>query len=215
MVEAENDNESVRPDDEDKIEFAVEPKLFGKWSYEGVQSPDHSLSNYLQVKTVRQQVFVPYTAGRYQQRRFKKVQCPIIERLTCMLMTSSSRNNGKKQKAVKIIKQTMELIHLLTGENPVQIIVTAISHGGAREDSTRIGSGGVVRRQAVDVSPLRRVNQAIYLICKGSRESAFRSLKSMSETLADEIINASKGSSGNSFAVRKKDEIERVAKGNR
>ena len=124
----------------------------------------------------------------------------------------------------------MELIHLLTGENPIQVLVTAISHGGAREDSTRIGSGGVVRRQAVDVSPLRRVNQAIYLICKGSRESAFRSLKSISETLADEIINASKvsnrndlfltcrvfqGSAGNSFAVRKKDEIERVAKGNR
>ena len=141
---------------------------------------------------MRQQVFVPYTAGRYQQRRFKKVQCPIVERLTCMLMTSSGRNNGKKQKAVKIIKQTMELIHLLTGENPVQIVVTAISHGGAREDSTRIGSGGVVRRQAVDVSPLRRVNQAIYLICKTARESAFRSLKSISETLADEIINASK-----------------------
>ena len=86
----------------------------------------------------------------------------------------------------------MELIHLLTGENPIQVIVTAIANAGSREDSTRIGSGGVVRRQAVDVSPLRRVNQAIYLICKGSRESAFRSLKSISECLADEIINASK-----------------------
>jgi len=94
--------------------------------------------------------------------------------------------------AVRIMKQTLELIHLLTGENPIQIIVTAIANAGAREDSTRIGSGGVVRRQAVDVSPLRRVNQAIYLICKGARESAFRSLKSISETLADEIINASK-----------------------
>ena len=30
---------------------------------------------------------------------------------------------------------------------------------GPREDATRIGSAGVVRRQAVDVSPLRRVNQ--------------------------------------------------------
>lgn len=94
--------------------------------------------------------------------------------------------------AVRIVKQTMELINLLTGENPIQVIVNAIAEGGCREDSTRIGSGGVVRRQAVDVSPLRRVNQAIYLICKTARESAFRSLKSISETLADEIINASK-----------------------
>merc|ERR1739841_203357 len=81
---------------------------------------------------------------------------------------------------------------------------------------TRTGSGGTVRRQAVDVSPLRRINQGIYLICKGSRDGAFRSHKSMSETLADEIIAASKGvGQSNSFAVRKKDEIERVAKGNR
>merc|ERR1719366_23150 len=105
----------------------------------------------------------------------------------------------------------MELINLLTGNNPVQVLVSAIQNGGAREDSTRIGSGGVVRRQAVDVSPLRRVNQAIYLMVKGSRESAFRSHKSMSETLADEIIAASKGvGQGNSYAVKKKDEIERV-----
>ena len=92
--------------------------------------------------------------------------------------------------AVRIVKQTMELIHLLTGQNPVQVLVTAISHCGAREDSTRIGSGGVVRRQAVDVSPLRRVNQGIYLMCKGARDKAFRSLKTMAECLADEIIEA-------------------------
>mgnify|MGYP000362625862 CR=1 FL=1 len=185
------------PDDsiivgDDKPEFALEPKLFGKWSYQGVECSDMSLAAYIQVKTVRQQVYVPYTAGRYQKRRFKKAQCPLIERLATMLMTSSGRNNGKKQMAVRIVKQTMELIHLLTGENPLQVTVDAISQGGAREDSTRIGSGGVVRRQAVDVSPLRRVNQAIYLICKGARESSFRSLKSIAETLADEIINASK-----------------------
>jgi small subunit ribosomal protein S5e len=216
MVDTKSENDaSVLGVEDDRPEFAVEPKMFGKWSYEGVQSPDNSLSNYLQVKPTRQQVFVPYTAGRYQQRRFKKASCPIVERLTCMIMVSGHRNNGKKQLAVRITKQTLELIHLLTGENPIQVLVTAIAAGGCREDSTRIGSGGVVRRQAVDVSPLRRVNQAIYLICKGARESAFRSLKSISETLADEIINASKGSGGNSYAVRKKDEIERVAKGNR
>jgi small subunit ribosomal protein S5e len=166
--------------------------LFGKWSYDGVETTDISLASYLQVKTVKQQVYIPYTAGRYQQRKFKKVTCPIVERLINMLMTAGGRSNGKKQIAVRIVKQVLELIHLLTGKNPIQVLVSAIQEGGAREDSTRIGSGGTVRRQAVDVSPLRRVNQAIYLICKGARESAFRSLKSIQETLADEIINAAK-----------------------
>ena len=131
-------------------------------------------------------------------------------------MVGYGRVNGKKQMAVRIFRQTLEIIHLLTGQNPLDVLFKAIIQCGAREDSTRIGSGGTVRRQAVDVSPLRRVNQAIYLMCKGAREAAFRSHKSISEVLADEIIAASKGvGQGNSYAVKKKDEIERVAKGNR
>lgn len=198
------------------VQYATDVKLFGRWSYEGVESKDISLMAYLNVKTIKAQVFHPFTAGRYQRRSFNKVNCPIVERLLNSLMMKG-RNNGKKQLAVRIVKQSLELIHLTTGENPLQILIDAISNGGAREDSTRIGSGGVVRRQAVDVSPLRRVNQAIYLITRGSRESSFRNIKSLSEILADEIIAASKGSGTgtNSYAVRKKDEIERVAKGNR
>merc|ERR1719420_310589 len=207
--------DQVSQQGEDRPEYALEPKLFGKWSYDVDECPFISLGGYLQVKTTKQQVFVPYTAGRYQQRRFKKVQCPIVERLTVMLMTSGGRNNGKKQLAIRTVKQTMELIYLLTGLNPIQVLIEAIGNCGPREDSTRIGSGGVVRRQAVDVSPLRRVNQALYYIVKYAKESAFRSLKSMSECLADEIIKASTGASGNSASFRKKDEIERVAKGNR
>jgi small subunit ribosomal protein S5e len=198
------------------VQYATDVKLFGRWSYEGVESKDISLMAYLNVKTIKAQVFHPFTAGRYQRRSFNKVNCPIVERLLNSLMMKG-RNNGKKQLAIRIVKQALELIHLTTGENPLQILIDAISNGGAREDSTRIGSGGVVRRQAVDVSPLRRVNQAIYLITRGSRESSFRNIKSLSEILADEIIAASKGSGTgtNSYAVRKKDEIERVAKGNR
>jgi small subunit ribosomal protein S5e len=202
--------------EEGRHDYATEVKLFGKWSYEGVASKDISLLAYINVRTQKAQVYLPYTAGRYQKRSFQKVNCPVVERLANSMMMKG-RNSGKKQMAVRIVKQALEIIHLLTGENPLQILVDAIANAGAREDSTRIGSGGTVRRQAVDVSPLRRVNQAIYYITRGSRESSFRSLKSVSECLADEIIAASKGSGSgaNSYAVKKKDEIERVAKGNR
>lgn len=60
----------------------------------------------------------------------------------------------------------------------------------------------------------RAVNQALYLITTGARESSFRNIKTIAECLADEIINAARGSS-NSYAIKKKDEIERVAKANR
>ena len=116
--------------------------------------------------------------------------------------------------AVKIVKHTLEIIHLVTGQNPVQVLTDAVMKSGPREDSTRIGSAGVVRRQAVDVSPLRRVNQAIYLITTGARNASFRNIKSIAECLADEIINAANDNQ-NSFAIKKKDEIERVAKANR
>ncbi|QPG74160.1 ribosomal protein S5 [Brettanomyces nanus] len=189
---------------------AKEIKLFNKWSFEGVTVKDISLADYIQV---RQPIFVSHTAGRYANKRFRKAQCPIVERLTNSMMMNG-RNNGKKLKAVRIVKHAMEIINVLTDQNPLQVIVDAIVNTGAREDTTRIGSAGAVRRQAVDVSPLRRVDQAISLLTIGAREAAFRNIKTIAECLAEELINAAKGSS-TSFAIKKKDELERVAKSNR
>lgn len=33
------------------------------------------------------------------------------------------RNNGKKLMAVRIVKHTFEIIHLLTDQNPIQILI--------------------------------------------------------------------------------------------
>ena len=96
----------------------------------------------------------------------------------------------------------------------MKVLVDAIKNSGPREDSTRIGRAGTVRRQAVDVSPLRRVNQALWLLCTGAREAAFRNIKTIAECLADELINAAK-ESPNSYAFKKRDELERVAVSNR
>lgn len=185
-------------------------KLFNKWTYDDVEVKDISLTDYVQIS---QPVYIPHTAGRYAAKRFRKAQCPVVERLTNALMMNG-RNNGKKLKAVRIVEHALEIIHLLTDLNPLQVVVDAIINCGPREDSTRIGSSGAVRRQAVDVSPLRRVNQAISLLTVGAREAAFRNIKTIAECLAEELINAAKGSS-NSYAIKKKDELERVAKSNR
>jgi len=195
-----------------RMNYANEVKLFGKWSYEGVSLGDISLEDFIAVKP-KDMVYLPHTAGRYQVKRFRKALCPIVERL-CNSLMRKGRNNGKKLLAVRIVQQALEIVHLLTDENPLQVFVHAIVNSGPREDSTRVGAGGIVRRQAVDVSPFRRVNQALYLIGTGAREASFRTIKTIAECLADEIVNAAKGSS-NSYAIKKKDEIERVAKANR
>jgi len=185
-------------------------KLFNKWDYHDVEVRDISLTDYIYLS---KPVYVTHSAGRYATKRFRKASCPIIERLTNSLMMHG-RNNGKKLMAVRIIDHAFEIIHLMTDQNPIQVAVDAIVNCGPREDSTRIGSAGTVRRQAVDVSPLRRVNQAIALLTTGAREAAFRNVKSIAECLAEELTNAAKGSS-NSYAIKKKDELERVAKSNR
>jgi len=129
-------------------------------------------------------------------------------------MMMHGRNSGKKVMALRIVKHAFEIINLTTGKNPIQVLVDAVINASPREDSTRVGSTGTVKRQAVDVSPLRRVNQSLYLMTQGVRNSAFRNIKSIAECLADELINASTGST-NSYAIKKKEETERVAKSNR
>jgi len=172
------------------MEIAAEVKMFGRWSFEDVEVKDISLEDYIACKPKYAQ-FIPHSAGRWQKKRFRKAQCPIVERMVCSLMRHG-RNNGKKVMAIRIVKHAFEIVHLLTDQNPVQVYVDAVINCGPREDSTRVGGGGAVRRQACDVSPIRRVNQAIYLITTGAREASFRNIKTIAECLADEIMNAAK-----------------------
>ena len=106
---------------------------------------DICFKDYIAVSTQRTQVSVPHTAGRYQVKKFRKVQCPIVERMVDCLMFSG-RNSGKKVLAIRILRQAFEIIHLMTGRNPIDVLCQAVMKGGAREDSTRIGKGGAVRK---------------------------------------------------------------------
>jgi len=63
-------------------------------------------SDYIQI---RSPVYISHSAGRYAQKRFRKAQCPIIERLTNSLMMNG-RNNGKKLMAVRIVAHSFEIV---------------------------------------------------------------------------------------------------------
>lgn len=67
---------------------------------------DFAHSDYIQI---RQPVYISHSAGRYAVKRFRKAQCPIIERLTNSLMMNG-RNNGKKLMAVRIVAHAFEIV---------------------------------------------------------------------------------------------------------
>ncbi len=183
----------------------VEIKLFGKWNFEGVIVRDPSLKKYISLRPV----YLPHTGGRHEHRRFGKAEVPIVERLMNNLM-KHGRNAGKKHLAYNIVKKAFEIIHIKTGENPIQVLVRAIENSAPREETTRIMYGGIIYHVAVDVAPLRRVDLALRHITDGARNAAFRSQKSIAECLADELILAA-ANDPKSYAVARKEEIERIA----
>merc|ERR1712111_148594 len=109
----------------------IDVRLFDKWACDEVNVSDMSLQDYIAVKE-KSAKHGPHSAGRYAAKRFRKAQCPIVERLVNSLM-GHGRNNGKKLLTVRIVKHSFEIIHLLTGDNPLQILVQAIINSGPRE----------------------------------------------------------------------------------
>ena len=58
--------------------FANELKLFGKYEYsEDVK--DVTLADLMSINTAKSNIIVPHTSGKYQVKRFRKIQCPTIE----------------------------------------------------------------------------------------------------------------------------------------
>ncbi len=180
-------------------------KLFGKWSFEDVVVRDPGLRRYICLKPV----FIPHTEGRYQKRRFGKAKIPIVERLMNQLMRPG-RNTGKKHKAYNIVKRAFDIIYLKTGQNPLQVLVDAIVNAAPREEITRIIYGGIAYPVSVDVSPQRRVDLAIRWLAEGARNCAFNNPKPIEECLADELIAAAQNDP-KSYAIRKREEVERIA----
>lgn len=68
-----------------------------------------ALGDYLAVKQKHKYMqYLPHSAGRFSQKRFRKAHCPIVERLVNSLMMHG-RNNGKKMMAVRIVKVSVKL----------------------------------------------------------------------------------------------------------
>lgn len=182
-----------------------EIKLFGKWSFTGMEVKDPGLKRYISVKPV----YVAHTMGRHEHKRFRKAEVNIVERLINNLMRPGS-SAGKKARAINVVRNAFEIVHLRTGENPIQILVRAVENSSPCEDTTRISYGGVVYHMAVDIAPLRRVDLALRLLSEGARKASFGNPRPLEECLAEELILAA-SKDVKSYAVQKRNEMERIA----
>ena len=182
-----------------------EIKLFGKWDFKEVEVRDPGLRRYICLRPV----YVPTSMGRHEHKRFGKAEVNIVERLVNNLMRPG-KNAGKKLRAINVVKNAFEIIHLRTGENPIQVLVRAIENSAPCEDTTRISYGGIVYHLAVDISPQRRLDLALRFICEGARQASFGNPKPLEECLAEEIILAANNDM-KSYAVSKRHEMERIA----
>jgi len=182
-----------------------EIKILNKWTVSDVKVRDPSLRRYISLRPI----LLPHTEGRHEKRRFYKSKAPIVERLINQMMRPG-KNAGKKMLATNIVKRALEIVELKTKKNPIQVLVWAIENAAPREETTRIIYGGILYHVSVDVAPQRRVDLALRFIGDGARQCSFNNPKTIEECLADEIVAAAYGDTS-SYAIRKKEEIERIA----
>jgi small subunit ribosomal protein S7 len=190
-----------------KYGFTKEELLvFGKYDVSEVEVNDPALKNYICLEPK----YVLHTHGRHANTPFAKQHVFIVERLINKVMRKE-HNTGKKMLACSIVKEAFEIIEKKTKKNPIQVLVDALSNAGPREEIVRLKYGGIAVPKSVDTSSLRRLDIALRNIAEGARKAAFKSKRSIASCLAEEIIAAA-NNENRSYAVAKKEEVERVAK---
>ena len=179
--------------------------ILEKYDMSKVKIEDKGLERYINLDINRF-----YTGAVYSNKLFGKSKISIVERLVNNIMRTENYN-GKKIKAYKTVRDAFEVIEKRTKSNPVQVLISAIENAAPKEETTRLRFGGISVPKAVDTAPQRRLDIAIRNICKGPVDHSHKNKKSMMNCLAEEIIKASKNDVA-SYAVAKKNDLERVAK---
>ena len=110
--------------------------LFNLWDMSEVEIQDQSLIRYVNLHAM----IVPHSCGKLAGQQFNKSNMLIVERLINKLM-QTERNTGKKELAIRIVRDAFEIIHKRPGR-------TRPGAGGcrreyrSREETVRLKCGG-------------------------------------------------------------------------
>ena len=179
--------------------------VFGKYDAAEVVCRDPGLAPYINLSTVG----VPHTGGLHANAWFGKARLSVVERFTNKLMRTG-KYTGKKMGALKAFENALDSMAAKSGENALQAFVDAICHAAPMEASTRIKFGAVSQPKAVDSSPSRRLDVALGNLAKGAQQGTSKSKRTLTQCIINELTKASVGDV-TSFAVAKKEEVQRIA----
>ena len=190
-------------------------KIFEIYDVSGILIKDTALKSHINLSS---KLFVK-SYGR-RKDKFSTSRINILERLANRLAVPghvgkkhkiiTSWSSGKFNKNMNTILNVLSMIEKTTGKNPIQVLVDAIENFSPRDEITVIESAGARYPQAVDTSPMRRVNLAVRWIIQGAYAKSFGKKIKMANALANEIISAAKGTM-ESYAMIKKNESEKQA----
>ncbi|MEK6902879.1 MAG: 30S ribosomal protein S7, partial [archaeon] len=120
----------------------MEMKLFGKWDTSTVVLKDMTLQRQVSLAPK----IVPHSFGKGTKRAYQKEKLNVVERLINKVMRSGQGRRklsgkyirgrgscGKKVQAMRIVEEALDMVHVQTKENPVQVLVRAIENAAPRE----------------------------------------------------------------------------------
>ncbi len=202
MSESETEADAAQ-EDESESDGSSNALLFEEWDIEELEYADPSTRRYITVTPIA------HTLGRHASKQFSKSEISVVERLINRLM-QDGQNSGKKQQATRIVQDAFQTVHARTDENPVQVLVTAVENAAPREETVRLKYGGISVPKAVDISPQRRVDQALKFIAAGVSNASYKTTTTASDALANQIVGAA-NDDVSAYPINQKEELERVA----
>ena len=116
---------------------------------------------------------------------------------------------GKKAVAERIIYGALDQIETKAGKDPLEVFVVALNNIKPMVEVKSRRVGGANYQVPVEVRPVRRVALAMRWLKESARK---RGEKSMSQRLANELLEAAEGRGG---AMKKRDEVHRMAEANK
>lgn len=134
---------------------------------------------------------------------------PIYRSVVVTQLINKILMRGKRSLAEKIVYDALETVQQRTGSEPISVLKRAVDNARPALEVRSRRVGGATYQVPVDVRPRRATTLAIRWIVGFSRS---RRERTMSERLANEILDASNGLGA---SVKRKEDMHKMAESNR